>query len=225
LHRIRTFAACGGLIVCLLGCASWSDSGPTAAQRDLHRQTERFNGTVTTGAASGAAIGAAGGAIVAAALGGNDIGVSLLGGAIGAVVGGLIGGSAAWYIAERNERYSDREQQARRRERAARREVEDLTRTAALAEQVALENQAKLGEIERMLAARRVTREAYQRDLLTMQDDLASMRQAAGHGEMLERTLRQDGYSGEAESIAAARRRLLESARRLQEALANAPTA
>lgn len=224
LGRLRScrLVLAAAMLAVLGACASAAnDPTLTPAQRALRQQTERFNETVATGALAGAALGALAGALLA----GNNRGNRAGGIALGAAAGAAIGGGAGWYIASRNESYASREQAARSRIEAAQRESADLARTAMLSDQVARENEAKLADARRRLAAGAITRQQFAGQVNAARKDLELIQEGVDHSRKVEGAMRQDGISGEASRVATSRQQMQESADRLQRALGQAAAA
>lgn len=215
----------------LLGaCATTaSEANLTPAQRALRQQNERYNETVTTGTATGAVAGAVLGAILGGLLAGNNRGNRAGGIAIGAAAGAALGGGAGYaagnYIAARNQRYATREAAAQARLEAAQQESAKLAQTAALSEQVARENEAKLADARRRYAAGQITRAQLDGEVRQAQGDLGLIRQGMDHSGQVEGAMRQDGLGGEADRVATSRQQMQESADRLQRALNQAQAA
>jgi hypothetical protein len=203
-------------------CASAAnDPSLTPAQRALREQNGRFNETVGTGAVAGALLGA----VIGALLAGNNRGNRAGGIAIGAAAGAALGGGAGYYIGTRNERFASREEAAQARLEAAQREGADLARTAMLSEEVARENEAKLADAERRLAAGAATRTQLAGQVRSAENDLALIRQGIDHSRKVEGAMRQDGLPGEAARVAQSREQMEESAARLRQALSRARAA
>lgn len=221
----------GTVLLLLAGCAQSSAYDPnlTPAQRALRQQNERYNETVATGTATGVAAGALLGGLLGALLAGNNrgnrAGGIALGAAAGAAVGGGVGYAAGNYIAARNQRYASREQAAQARLEAAQQESAKLAQTAALSDQVARENAAKLAEARRRYAAGQITRAQLEGEIRQAQSDLGLIQEGVDHSRRVEGAMRQDGLGGEANRVATSRQQMQESAERLQRALGQAQAA
>lgn len=215
----------------LSACANSGANDPslTPAQRALRQQNERYNETVSTGTATGAVAGALLGAILGGLLAGNNRGNRAGGIAIGAAAGAALGGGAGYaagnYIAARNQRYSSREEAAQSRLEAAQQESAKLAQSAALSDQVARENEAKLTDARRRYAAGQITRAQLDTQVQQAQSDLGLIREGVDHSQKVEGAMRSDGLSGEASRVATSRQQMQESADRLQRALNQAQSA
>lgn len=222
LRRMRALPLLLALAVGLGACASAAnDPSLTPAQRALRQQSERFNETVATGAVAGALLGALAGALLAGDNRGNRAG----GIALGAAAGAAIGGGTGYYIAQRNERFTSREQAAQSRLEAAQRESADLARTASLSDQVSRENETRLANARRQFAQGQITRAQLDGQVRQAQSDLELIRQGVDHSRKVEGAMRADGVGGEAARVATSRQQMEESAQRLQSALARAQSA
>lgn len=221
LARCRSATLALALALGLAGCASTYDDGRplTPAQRELREQNERFNETIATGAVVGAVTLGLLGALLA---GRRDRGT---GAVIGATAGAMVGAAAGHYLATRNERYASREQAAMARTDAARREAAELARTARASEQVAVENRARLRQLEAQVRSGQATAAQLAAQQRAAQQDLALMDSAIDHSRKVESAMRQDGVPDQAASVAESRRRMEDSARQLREALAQSPKA
>jgi len=225
--RNRALALVLSAALALSGCVTTSGGSEnlTPAQRQLRQQTERFNETVATGALVGALLGCA----LGAAIDKNDRG---RGCAAGGVVGGVTGAGSGYYVATRNQTYATREQAAQARITAAQREAEDLSRTAAIADQVTRENLAQIERLDRSFKARQLSAAQYRAQTESMRTDLQAIRSAAEGAGKSAQALAADSagpggpvLSDQAMRVAQAKRRLDGSVNALEEALKRVPAA
>jgi hypothetical protein len=233
--RLRAIAALLAAVMGLGACASsMGGESLTPSQRARRDRTERYNETMGTGIAAGAIAGAVLGALLGATTSNSrDRGNAMAAGAgLGLVAGAALGGGAGYYIAERNERYASREQGAQARLEAAQREGADLARTAALADQVATENERRIADLNRRVRAGQADAAALRREAATARADLDLMRRGEAQAQRVETAMRGDAaqtgdrrLAAEADRVATSRAQLRDSADRLSRALQQAPAA
>jgi gas vesicle protein len=209
----------------LAGCAGTGKGGSTqglsSSEQQLRDRTSRFNETMLTGGLAGAAIGAVGGCLI-------DRHHCGRGAAVGGVAGGAVGAAAGYYIATRNESFTNREEAAQARIAAARREADDLQQTAAVADRVTQENRNRLAELDRRYRAGQITAAQYSAEAAPMREDLDHIRKAenaAGQArsQMAADAASQANLRREASRVGDAEQRLRSAAGKLDEALRRVP--
>ena len=195
----------------------------TAEQQALRQQSQRWNQTAATGALAGAATGAA----AAAAFGRGNMGQNAL---IGAGIGALVGLAAGMAVAESNLGFEKREAGASQRIEAAQQIASNLNNTASASEQVARQNQQKLGQLDRQYRAGQITAAQYRNETATMRQDAELMRKTAGEARDARQRLVASAREvpqlmNEEAKIDQAQRRLDAAASDLESALRRVPTA
>ncbi len=154
LSACQTTAAGGG-----------GDAPLTAEQRALHREAERFNETVATGALAGAL----GGALIGALLCGESRAACALG---GAAAGGFVGGNAGHYVAVQNRRYADQEAALDARIRAADAEIARYHGVIENLERVVAAHRRTVAFLVHRFEAGEITVAEYRDELSRIGDDI-----------------------------------------------------
>lgn len=121
----------------------------TPAQKQMRDQSSKFNETVVEGAAVGTALGGIIGALV---------GQSLLATVIGAAAGLAAGTTAGYFVASQQEQYANKEEQLDGLIAVATEQNGEMTKLAALTEEVIAEHKKKIGDLKQQLASGSITK-------------------------------------------------------------------
>ncbi len=181
----QAMAAVVAAVLFLSSCAgttgAYSDPGRplTVAEQRMRQQASDFNRTLAEGIAVGAVGGAAAGAGIGALAGGDNRGTSaLIGAAIGAALGSLAGYAAGSYYAEKKATYANQEQLLDAMIADARMDNQKTEALVRDSQTVAASDKQKLAQIQRDLAAKRISHEQAQKDLAAIDSNRQVLEQS-----------------------------------------------
>ncbi|HLO76549.1 MAG TPA: hypothetical protein VK196_08850 [Magnetospirillum sp.] len=151
-----------------------SDRPLTAAEQRMREQADTYNSTVAEGALTGCAAGALAGVLVGALGGGKKKGQNMLvDGAIGCAAGAVIGGGVGAYVADKQEKYANKEQQLDSMISDVRGENKRLAGLVTTTHQVIADDKARMDQIDRELASGKITMEQAKKKMAAVDDNRA----------------------------------------------------
>lgn len=145
----------------------------TASEQRMREQAATYNQTIFEGALTGCAIGGLGGLLAGASKGKNKGRNILVDSAIGCAVGGVIGGGVGAYVADKQEKYASKEQQLDAMISDVRDENQRLSSLIASTQQVIADDKARMDQIDRNLAAGKLTMEQAKKQMASVDDNRA----------------------------------------------------
>lgn len=143
----------------------------TAAEQRMRDQADTYNQTMLEGAATGCAVGALAGILMGATTKKNKGRNALVDGAIGCAAGGVIGGGVGAYVADKQEKYANKEQQLDSMISDVRGENQRLGGLIATTQQVIADDKARMDQIDKDLAAGKITMDQAKQKMTAVDDN------------------------------------------------------
>jgi archaellum component FlaC len=163
--------------VLLSACQTTSGAGDrplTPAEQRMREQADTYNQTMLEGAATGCAAGAVTGLAVALLGGGKHKGKNaLVDSAIGCAAGAVIGGGVGAYVADKQEKYANKEQQLDSMISDVRAENQRLAGLITATQQVIADDKARMDQIDTDLAAGKLSMEQAKKKMASVDDNRA----------------------------------------------------
>lgn len=149
-----------------------NDRPLTPAEQRMREQADTYNQTIFEGAAAGCAAGILAGILIGAA-GGGKKNTMLADGAIGCVAGAAIGGGVGAYVADKQEKYATKEEQLDAMIADVKGENQRLAGLVTATQQVIVADKARLDQIDKDLAAGKITMAQAKEKIAAVDDNKA----------------------------------------------------
>ena len=165
--RIRTVALAVALSMAAAGCATnrAADRPLSPDEQRLRQQAEVFNTTVAEGALAGCLAGTLLGILVA-----KD---KAAGAVAGCAAGGVAGGAGGYYVAQKQETYASAERRLDAMIAAVRQANQRLAGIVATSQRVIAADRARIEDIDRSLAANRISLDQARAQMAAVDDNRA----------------------------------------------------
>lgn len=171
--KVLALAVSASLLLSACQTASGTGDRPlTPAEQRMRQQADTFNSTLVEGALTGCAAGAAVGLAAALLGGGKHKGKNVLvDSAIGCAAGAAVGTLAGAYVADKQEKYANKEDQLNSMITDVRNENQRLAGLITATEQVIADDKATIDKIDQDLAAGKISMAQAKQKMATVDDN------------------------------------------------------